>query len=233
MKDLPPELAKKQFYAQKLYEAGQTAIYRPPSHAGMYVASWAMGGSAVTIASVVAYTNRWTFDTNLDVSWIVPVAYNLGVIAFSCIGWIIIMRSFRFISSIDLVSVDGLVKMAVQVRRPLPFLKPKGYLIAPYQFEMDKKFVMQMEEPEFMQDDEEPPNLPETQQKPQRGLLSEIGRGISKVIYYPFASTRRLMTLEGFMWVSFDGVSGKMKLDTQGRFSNGARDLVEMGRIRL
>jgi hypothetical protein len=40
------------------------------------------------------------------------------------------------------------------------------------------------------------------------------------------------MTLEGFMSVSFDGVNSKMKLDTQGFFSNGSKDLIAMGTIR-
>ncbi|EXJ63001.1 hypothetical protein A1O7_03445 [Cladophialophora yegresii CBS 114405] len=229
LSDLPPELARKQWCAHKLYDSGQTAIYRPPSHFGIYVASWLMGGSAVTIAGFLAYANLWAWEGDTGLHWIVPTAHRCGIIVFSAIGWLIIMRSLRIIKSIDLVSVDGMVKMAVQVRRPIPFLRPKEYLIAPYHFQMDQKFVTQMEYPEFMTDDEE---MPDSETPSSRSLLSRLGRSISQAVYYPFASTRRLMTLEGFMWVSFEGASGKMKLDTQGLFSNGAKDLIEMGTIQ-
>ena len=229
LNELPPDLARKQWYAQKLYDSGQTAIYRSPSHIGIYAASWLMGGSAVTIAGLLAYANLWVWEVNTGLHWIVPTAHRCGIIVFSAMGWLVIMRSLRIIKSIDLVSVDGIVKMAVQVRRPLPFLRTKEYLIAPHRFQMDQKFVQQMEYPEWMRDDEA---APDPEAAPSRGLLSGIGRAISQAIYYPFASTRRLMTLEGFMWVSFEGTSGKMKLDTQGLFSNGAKDLVEMGTIR-
>jgi hypothetical protein len=188
-----------------------------------------MGGSAVTIAGFLAYANLWAWEGDTGLHWIVPTAHRCGIIVFSAIGWLIIMRSLRIIKSIDLVSVDGLVKMAVQVRRPLPFLRPKEYIIAPYHFQMDQKFVTQMEYPEFMRDDEE---TPDSSTPPSRPLVSKIGRAISQAVYYPFASTRRLMTLEGFMWVSFEGANGKMKLDTQGLFSNGAKDLIEMGTIQ-
>lgn len=123
----------------------------------------------------------------------------------------------------DLVSVGGVVKLAIQVRRPLPFLRPKEYVIAPYEFKMDSTFVRQLEEPAFMHEEAATP--------PKKGIASRIVQAISKSIYYPVASTRRLMTLEGFMTVKLDQVSGSLKLDTQGSFSNDAKDLVEMGSI--
>jgi hypothetical protein len=127
------------------------------------------------------------------------------------------------VKSIDLVNKDGIVNLAVRVRRPLPFLRPKEYIIAPYQFQMDRAFVQQLDEPEFMNGDG----------SSSRGILSSIGRGFSKAIFYPFAATRRLLTMEGFMYVTLNDGGPKVKLDTQGTFSNGAKDLVEMGTIIL
>ncbi|OAP56761.1 hypothetical protein AYL99_08873 [Fonsecaea erecta] len=230
IKELPPELARKQWYAQKLYDAGQTAIYRPPSHFGIYAAAFTMGSSAIAIAGLLAYGNIWAWTGDADLPWFVPVAHRLGIFVFSAVGWLIMMRSLRFIKAIDLVPVNGVVKLAVQVRRPLPFLKPKEFLIEPYRFQMDQKFVQQLEEPIFMMEHAEGSA---STNKASGGLVSGIGRAISKAIYYPFASTRRLMTLEGFMFVNFEGSRGKMKLDTQGLFSNGAKDLIEMGTINL
>ncbi|KAJ9612012.1 hypothetical protein H2200_003607 [Cladophialophora chaetospira] len=228
LSELPPELARKQWYAQKLYESGRTMIYRPPSHFGIYTASWLMGGSALITASALAYTNLWAFGVESDHPTIVAVAYRVAIVVFSALGWFMIMRSWRIIKSIDLVSVDGLVKMAVQVRRPLPFLKPKVYLVAPHQFQFERKFVQQMEYPDFMLDEE----VAGTEGRPPSSLSSSIGRAISRGMFYIFASTKRIMTLEGFMWVSLEGTGGQIKLDTQGVFSNGDKVLLEMCTIK-
>ncbi|KIX93733.1 uncharacterized protein Z520_10639 [Fonsecaea multimorphosa CBS 102226] len=230
IRELPPHLAKKQWYAQKLYDAGTTAIYRPPSHFGIYAAAFVIGSSAIGVAGILAYGNLWAWEGDPDLPWFVPVAHRLGIFVFSAVGWLIMMRSLRIIKAIDLVPVDGVVKMAVQVRRPLPFLRPKQFLIEPYRFQMDNKFVQQLAEPDFIMANAEAPS---STNQTSGGLVPSIVRAISKAIYYPFASTRRLMTLEGFMMVNFEGSRGKMKLDTQGLFSNAAEDLIQMGTTRL
>ena len=223
--ELSPQLARKQWYAQKMYEAGRTLVYRPPSHFGMHAAAWAIGGSAIAMASLLAYAN---IDANLaaqGLPWWVRVTHVFGIVIFSSLGCFLILRSSRIIKSIDLVSLDGMAKMDVRVSRPLPFMAPRPYLISPYEFQMEPKFVQQMEYPRFMLD--EVPNTEST----STSFLSNIGRSISQAIYYPFASTKRLLTLEGFMWVSIPGAGSRLKLDTQGLFSNGDKDLRELGTI--
>lgn len=162
------------------------------------------------------------YDPASDLPWFVRGAWRLGIVVFTAMGGFVFLRSTRFIKAIDLVSVNGVVKLSIQARRPIPFLRPKEYVIAPYNFQMDRTFVQQLEEPIFMQEE-----IP-----PAKGLGSRIARAISQAIYYPIASTRRLMTLEGFMNVKVDENMRYLKLDTQGRFSNAAKDLVEMGTIK-
>lgn len=79
-----------------------------------------------------------------------------------------------------------------------------------------------MDEPDFVHENTE-----------GQGVGSKLGRIVSKAIYYPFAATRRLMTLEGMMFVTLKEGDSPVKLDTQGKFSNAAKDLVEMGTIKL
>lgn len=88
---------------------------------------------------------------------------------------------------------------------------------------MDQTFVAQLEEPEFLRGDSSRP----------QSVLSSLGRRISQALYYPFAATRRLMTLEGIMTVQIKEGGPKVKLDTQGNFSNEGNDLVQMGVIEL
>ncbi|EXJ80225.1 hypothetical protein A1O1_08367 [Capronia coronata CBS 617.96] len=221
--DLPPEKLHKQWYATKLYNAGQRAIYRPPSHAGILAASYIITASALVTAGALAFSNLWAYDTSSDLPWIVRVAWRAGIITFTFVAGFAFLRPTRLIRSIDLVSKDGVVKLAVQVRRPLPFLRPKEYIIAPYEFEMDRKFVQQMDEPDFMHDDKQD----------AQNAVSKLGRVVSKAIYYPFAATRRLLTLEGMMSVHLNEHDSPAKLDTQGKFSNAAKDLVEMGTIKI
>ncbi|KAL2419318.1 hypothetical protein ABEF95_010067 [Exophiala dermatitidis] len=220
---LTPDKLNKQWYATKLYNAGQRAIYRPPSQAGILAASYIITASCLLTAGALAFSNLWAYDSSSDLPWIVRVAWRAGIVTFTMVGGFAFLRPTRLIKSIDLVSKDGIVKLAVQVRRPLPFLRPKEYIIAPYEFEMDRKFTQPMDEPEFMHDD-----APQSQ-----SIVAKLGRAISKAVYYPFAATRRLMTLEGMMTVNLKEGDSPAKLDTQGKFSNAAKDLVEMGTIKL
>ncbi len=180
----------------------------------------------MAVACLLAYVNMDAQLATQDLPLWVRVTHVLGIVIFSSVGGFLVVRSSRIIKSIDLVSIDGMVKMAVRVSRPLPFTAPRPYLIAPYEFQMEPKFVQQMDYPRFMADEE----IPNTE--PASGsFLSSVGRSISQAMYYPFASTRRLLTLEGFMWVTIPNAGPKLKLDTQGLFSNGDRDLVELGTI--
>ncbi|EXJ86419.1 hypothetical protein A1O3_03370 [Capronia epimyces CBS 606.96] len=222
-KGLSPEQVRKQWYATKLYKTGQRAIYRPPSHAGILAASYIITASCLVTAGALAFSNLWAYDTSSDLPWFVRVAWRAGIVTFTFVAGFAFLRPTRLIRSIDLVSQDGIVKLAVQVRRPLPFSRPKEYIIAPYEFEMDRKFVQQMDEPDFMHDD-----TPKAQ-----GIGSKLGRALSQAIYYPFAATRRLMTMEGMMSVNLKEGDSAVKLDTQGKFSHAATDIVEMGTIKI
>ncbi|KIX10274.1 uncharacterized protein Z518_01356 [Rhinocladiella mackenziei CBS 650.93] len=222
--DLEPEQLKKQWYATKLYQAGQRVIFRPKSHTGILAASYVIAGSCLVTSCGLAFNNIWAYQTNADLHWIVGVAWRLGIITFTVIGGLAFLRPTGMIKSIDLVSRDGVVKLLVEARPTLPFLRPKSYTIAPYQFEMDRTFVQQLDEPEFMYEDAPQP----------QGIAASIGRTISKAIWYPFAATRRLVTNEGFMHVQLATKDAPwLKLDTQGTFSNDGRDLLAMGTLKL
>ncbi|KIW57162.1 hypothetical protein PV05_05753 [Exophiala xenobiotica] len=220
---LPPDSANKQFYAAKLYAAGQREIYRPRSHAGVLGASYIIAASCFITSGALAFSNLWAYDADSGFHWVVRVGYRLGIITFTALGCIALLRPINLIRSIDLVSSDGVVKLLVQVRRPIPFMRPKQYLIPPYEFRMDRTFVQQMEEPEFVHEDAPRP----------KGVLSRIAQSISRAIWYPFAATRTLMTLEGIMSVTLTEEGTKAKLDSQGKFSNHGEDIVRMGTIVL
>ncbi|KAI1617746.1 hypothetical protein EDD36DRAFT_10871 [Exophiala viscosa] len=220
---LTPDLLQKQWYATKLFNQGKPQIHRAPSHAGILGASYILAGSCFITSGALAFSNLWLYDEASDLPGIVRIGWRLGIITFTGIGCLALLRPINLIKSIDLVNSDNVVKLLVQVRRPVPFLRPKQYIIPPYEFRMDHTFVAPMEDPEYLRDD-----APET-----RSILSSIGRRISQAIYYPFAATRRLMTLEGFMYVQLKEGAAKVKLDTQGTFSKQGKDLVQMGTIEL
>ncbi|KIV85419.1 hypothetical protein PV11_01115 [Exophiala sideris] len=220
---LTPESSQKQWYATKLFNQGQREIHRAPSHTGILGASYILAGSCFITSGALAFSNLWLYDETSDLPGIVRIGWRLGIITFTGIGCLALLRPINLIKSIDLVNSDNVVKLLVQVRRPVPFVRPKQYLIPPYEFRMDQTFVAPLEEPEYLRDD-----APEA-----RSILSSLGRRISQAIYYPFAATRRLMTLEGFMYVQLKEGAGKVKLDTQGTFSKQGKDLVQMGTIEL
>lgn len=216
-----PDQIRKEFAARKLYEAGQRAIYRAPSHVGLLSASYIISGTSLGIALGLFFTGHWQYDPNSELHWIVGVGWRLGMAMFSGAAALAIIRMTRCITAIDLVSHNENVKLVVSVRRAIPFLSPKKYTIAPYDFRMSNTMVEQMHVPEWFSEEA----------ASKSGAITGIGRGISKAFFYPFAAFRKLFTHEGIMKVTIGESKEWARLDTTGKFSNAANDLIEIATV--
>ncbi|KAL6242648.1 hypothetical protein RBB50_010294 [Rhinocladiella similis] len=220
---LTPGQANKQYYGAKLLAAGQEMIYKAPSHTGLLGASWFIAGSCFVTSAALAFGNLWLYDPDSDLPTIVRVGHRLGIITFTAVGGIALLRPLNLVKSMRLINSDTGVKLLVQVRRPAPFLPPKQYIIAPHELRVDRTWVHELEIPEFIQEST----------TTQRGVFSWLGQSISRAFYYPFAATRQLMTLEGIINASLKEGGPKVKLDSHGTFSNGGEDIERLGTIIL
>jgi hypothetical protein len=223
--NLETEQLKKRWYATHLYNKGQTKIYQaPPSHLGLFSASYIIAGSCIVTAGMLAFSNQQFYDPNGDLPWFVSVAWRLGIITFTIVGGYALIRPLNMVRSIDLVKKHDTVKLLVQVRRPLAFLRPKGHIVDPFNLKVKKTYVRPIEDSQSTQHSNKPTNP-----------ISYITQAISKGIFYPFLSVRKLMTFEGVMRISL--VEGekttRCSLDTDGFWSNDGQDFVQMSVIDL
>jgi hypothetical protein len=209
-----------------MYDAGQTIVYRAPPQWAIYTASWVWGGGCFLITAGTISSLHAMKDQLQELAWFVPVAYQLVIVVSVVMGGFFLLRPINFIKKIDLVNMDGLVKMGIQVARPLPFLRPRVMLIAPHEFVQEKRFVPPMRDSDFLRDPQEDEGEPST------GFAARILNGISKAIYYPFAATQKALTLDGFMHVTLGQEELKAKLDTHGKFSNNGYDLPHLGVVK-
>lgn len=225
--NLETEQFKMRWYATNLYNNGQTKIYRAPSsHLGLFSASYVIGASCIFTAGVTAFINQDVYNPNGELHWVVTVGTRLVIIVFTIVGGFALIQPLNMVRSIDLVKKNDTVKLLVQVRRPLAFLRPKGHIIDPFNLKVKRTYTMPLplpfesfEEPQSAQPSKSPTNP-----------FSYIAQAISKGIYYPFLSVRKLMTSDGVMSISL--VEGekttRCKLDTTGRFSNNGQDFHKM-----
>ena len=220
--NLTPPQIKKQYYANKLYEAGQRAIYRAPSHMGLLASSWIISGSCIAGTLALGWLGHWAYEQDSGLPWFVSVAYRLGMVGLTGAAFLLVFRTTRLVSALDLVSQNGTVKLAVRMRRDFPLLRPKQYVVAPYNFVMDRTFVAQIEEPAWLSESSEA----------KKPLGKAVLHFLSALFFYPFAAFRKLFTLEGIMKVAINDPKKGLQLDTNGKFSNGAEDLIKIATIK-
>lgn len=225
--NLETEQLKKRWYATHLYNKGQTKIYQAPSsHVGLFSASYVIAGSCILTAGMLAFSNQEFYDPNGELPWFVSVAWRLGIITFTIVGGYALIRPLNMVRSIDLVKKNGTVKLLVQVRRPLAFLRPKGHIVDPFNLKVKQTFVRPMEDLQSTH--------PSTGNKPTNPV-TYIMQAISKGIFHPFLSVRKLMTFEGVMRISLveGGKTTRCSLDTDGAWSNDGQDFFQMSVIDL
>ncbi|KEF61777.1 uncharacterized protein A1O9_03347 [Exophiala aquamarina CBS 119918] len=222
----------KRRFAEHLYNDGQRKIYQAPSsHLGLFAASYVIAGSCILTAGGLAFANPDYYDPSRDLPWFVAVGCRLGIMVFTVVGGYALIRPLNLVRSIDLIKKNDTVKLLVQVRRPLPFLRPKGHIVDPFNLQVKRTYARPFES-EF-ESFEEPQSAQAS--KSPGNPLSYIAQAISKGIYYPFISVRKLMAWDGIM--SIDLVEGeemtRCKLDTTGRWSNNGQDFIKMSVVAL
>lgn len=121
------------------------------------------------------------------------------------------------VRSIDLISRQGSPKLLLQVRRPLPFLPPRQYTVAPYAVNAESTFVRPIEEPKFIADT-----------TPTANPLVLVARAFSQAAFYIFISVRKFASQDGIMKINFEhgGKRKSCQLDTTGKFLHSGNELV-------
>ncbi|KIV90831.1 hypothetical protein PV10_05439 [Exophiala mesophila] len=215
---LKNEDVAKDHYAQKLLSAGTTILYRAPSHAGMLCASYFFGASGIGMALAMTYLDdAWRVDKNPSLNNKVKLAWKVGIAFCAMAGGLSLVRPLHMVRSIDLISRQGSPKLLLQVRRPLPFLAPRQYTVAPFAVNAENTFVRPIEEPKFIADT-----------SPTSNPFILVARAFSKAAFYVFISVRKFASQDGIMKINFEhqGKKRSCQLDTSGKFLHSGNELV-------
>lgn len=218
IQNLKNEDIAKYHYAENLLNAGKTQLYRAPSHVGMLTASYFFGASGIGMAFVLWYIDEaWRQDKNVTLDYKVKIAWRICIAFTAFAGGLSLLRPLHMVRSIDLISKGGSPKLLVQVRRPLPFLKPRQYALAPYAINAENTFVRPIKEPDIVL-------RPTDTSNP----FKYVAQLVSKAAFYVFVSVRKFSSQDGIMKINFteNGQRKACQLDTTGSFLNGGKDLV-------
>jgi hypothetical protein len=221
---LPEAQSRKSQSAEQMFEVGETALYKTPSHFWYIIGSWAMGLGCIASSAYMIELGLWKEDPNSNLPFFVPIGYKLSIITtFLLANWIL-FRSTRLVTAIDLVKQAGVVRMRVCVRRiaPLPFLPPRRLYIAPYNLQIPKSAIRSAEVPKFAR-------MPREDSRSNSLMFGTwAAKKVSFSLWKGFAAQRQIWTHEGFLKASIKGQTGHFKIDLEGQFPNGARNFVDV-----
>lgn len=210
-------------HAEKMFEAGMTELYRAPSHFWYLLGSWVLGISCLTGAAGLIWLGHWKEDKESGLPFFVPVGYQLSIITTTGFAAWILLRSARLVTAIDLVKHAREGKMRVCVSRivPLPFIPPRRIYISPYNLRIPRSANRPLEVPAYAR-------MPqEDSSKPLR-FGSWAARKISFSLWRIFASQRKILTQDGFFYATIKGQWWCFKIDLEGTFPNGSKNLVDV-----
>ena len=136
----------------------------------------------------------------------VEAANRLGMIFLTVVGGYAVLRYKGLVKSLDLISVGGAVQLRVSVRRTVPFLKPKEYIVPSYDLQLPHRWRFHSEQAPTIR----PPST-----------ASTVGRALG----LPFKKFKQWVLMDGILAVTFEEGETKALLDTAGKFTRGMDDL--------
>ena len=225
--NLSPQKQRAAYNADKLYQAGKTALFRAPSHFAYLLGSWVLSIACISSAAYTYSLGLWKEDKDSNLPFFVPVANLLTLLTIGSLGSWILIRSTNLVTAIDLIKTAGGTKMRVSVRRPvpLPFVPNKKIIVAPYELLLPTNAVRPATVPKFAEMPQEGKD-----DKPLR-FGTWAAKRISFTIWSFFTGSRKIFTHEGFLIASVEGQKAGLKIDIEGTFPNGVWNLVDVSTL--
>ena len=136
----------------------------------------------------------------------VEAVNRLTMVFFTVLGGYAVLRYKGLIRSLDLIRVGGAVQLRVSVRRIVPFLKPREYIVPSYDLQLPYRWRFHSEQVPVIR----PPSAAGT---------------IGRIVGLPFKKFKEFILQDGILAVNFEDGERKALLDTTGKFTRSMRDL--------
>lgn len=207
---LSPKRNQQLFAAKQLYEHGIHNLYTAPSHFGTLAFSWLIGVGFVGYALHMLIERYYELRPGHGLGNIkktaVEAGVRLGMIFLTVTGGYSVLRYKGLVKSLDLIRVSGAVQLRISVRRIVPFLKPKEYIVPSYDLQLPYRWRFHSEQVPIIR----PPSTAGT-----------VGRALG----LPFKKFKNFILQDGILAVNFEEGERKALLDTAGKFTRGMGDL--------
>lgn len=209
---LSPLENRKLFAAQKLYEKGLRNIYTAPSQVGILFTSWLLATLLVGKALSMALDRYDKLREGHGLSWLkkgaVEAASRLSMVFLTLVGAYAVVRYRGLIKSLDLIRTGNNVELRVSVRRIIPFLKSREYLIPPYDLRLPQNWRL-LSEPEV-----------------EFGPMSS-SREVGRMLSWPFKKLKKYITMDGILAAHFEEGERRVNglLDVSGKFTGNMTTL--------
>lgn len=226
--NLTLEQQKAAYHADKLYQAGKTALFRAPSHFAYLLGSWLLGLGCISTAAYIYLDGHWKQEPDSPLPFFVPVANMLTLLIIASLGPWVLIRASNLVAAIDLIKTAAGIRMRISVRRalPAPFVPHREIIIAPYDLHLPRSAIRPATVPQFATMPQE-----NDSSKPLR-FGTWVARKISFTLWSFFAGQRKIFTHEGFLIASINGKNA-FKIDIDGTFPDGAWSLVDVSTLEV
>lgn len=196
--------------ALSLARDGKAMLFKASSHAGFLSAAWL--GGVVCIGGGLLIIDMGLVEANDELPSFVPSSYRVSVIFLFALGCFSISKSFRLISSIEILPRNGKAMLLLNVRRniPLPFIKPKPLVLHLSDVSLSRRMVAAIGQP-----------VPDASS-------SGIASRIRTAPYRFFVGVRQFISSDRLAHLHVKGHSGTWKLDSNGLFPHGGRPLFSL-----
>ena len=217
---LSPVDTRRIYAAKQLYDSGIRNIYKSPSHVGKLGFSWLVAtffiGNSLRMYYEGYYKLRPGHGYGSKTKTAVEAINRLTMIFFTVVGGYAVLRYNGLVRSLDLVRTtsSNMVQLRISVRRAIPILKPKEYIVPAYMLRLPYKWRFHSE------------RLPDIAPPPP-----SAARRLGRVLWSGFKKFQSYLLMDGMLAVDFEThESGKIKalLDTHGTFTRNMGDLEAM-----
>ncbi len=207
---LSPKRNQQLFAAKQLFEHGIRNVYTAPSHIGTLAFSWLIGVCFVGNSLRLLYERYDQLRPGHGLGTIkktaVEAVNRLTMVFFTVAGGYAVLRYKGLIKSLDLVRVSGTIQLRISVRRLVPFLKPKEYIVPSYDLRLPYRWRFHSEQAA----DTRPPSTAGT-----------VGHALG----LPFRKFKEFLLKDGILAVNFEEGGRTALLDTNGNFTRSMGDL--------
>jgi len=196
--------------AAKIARQGEVLLFKAPTKRVYFLSAY--GLSAACIFFAVWHSENYIANTELaQPTWIKALMGGVCVV-MSGLGVVVLSRTHNIVRSITALHSKGHTRIRFQVRRLVPFMKPRTFEVLPSQVSFRRRLVVSPQNRVRYESDSMKLG---GASKPQKSFFKAPIERLSRSIWGVFMSVRQLFTQEDFILLEVDG-KGVFRVDSNG-----------------